>query len=151
QSRADPRVRGDGQRGIPALIRLPWSRLAAGRGPAEIGRLLQRGDRAEPELRFEDGGAEAGGHPQALDGGEHALNSDGGGRADFSSLTASQAEELDLVCDRFEAEWKAGKRPNIEDHSEGLAEPLRSALREYLIAVERHWRERRGERTVPSE
>jgi len=79
------------------------------------------------------------------------MNANGGGRSDLSSLSASQAEELDRACDRFEAEWRAGKRPKIEDHLEGIAEPLRSALLEDLIAVERHWRQRRGERTVPDE
>src|SRR5262249_22854198 len=79
------------------------------------------------------------------------MNANGGGRSDLSSLSASQAEELDRACDRFEAEWRAGKRPKIEDHLEGIAEPLRSALLEDLVAVERHWRQRRGERTVPDE
>jgi hypothetical protein len=31
------------------------------------------------------------------------------------SLSATQAEKLDSVCDRFEAEWKAGRRPRIID------------------------------------
>jgi hypothetical protein len=48
-----------------------------------------------------------------------------GGQA---SLSATQAEALDRACDRFEAEWRAGKRPTIEDHLEGIAAPLGSAL-----------------------
>jgi hypothetical protein len=79
------------------------------------------------------------------------MNANGGGRFDLSSLSASQAEELERACDRFEAEWRAGKRPKIEDHLKGIAEPLRSALLADLIAVERHWRQRRGERTEPDE
>jgi hypothetical protein len=67
----------------------------------------------------------------------HATNANGCGRSDLSSLSASQAEELDRACDRFEAEWMAGKRPKIEAHLIGIAEPLRSALLEDLIAVER--------------
>jgi eukaryotic-like serine/threonine-protein kinase len=79
------------------------------------------------------------------------MNANGGWRSDLSSLSASQAEELDRACDRFEAEWRAGKRPKIEDHLEGIAAPLRSALLEDLIAVERHWRQRCGDRTLPDE
>ena len=79
------------------------------------------------------------------------MNANGGGLSRLRSLSATQAEELDRACDRFEAEWKAGKRPKIEDHLEGIAEPLRSALLGDLIAVELHWRQRRGERPVPAE
>jgi hypothetical protein len=75
-----------------------------------------------------------------------------GGRPRGSgSLSATQAEELDRACDRFEAEWRAGKRPKIEDHLEGIAAPLRSALLGDLLAVEFHWRQRRGERPFPAE
>ena len=50
------------------------------------------------------------------------------------SLSATQAEELDRACDRFEAAWRAGERPRIEDHLAGMTEPLRSALLGELIA-----------------
>ena len=65
--------------------------------------------------------------------------------------SVTQAEELDRACDRFEAAWRAGERPRIEDHLEGIAEPLRPALAGELIAVELHWRRRRGERPAPAE
>jgi eukaryotic-like serine/threonine-protein kinase len=79
------------------------------------------------------------------------MNANGGGPFSHDSLSATQAEELDRACDRFEADWRAGKRPTIEDHLEGIAEPLRSALLSDLIAVELHWRRRWGERPVPTE
>jgi hypothetical protein len=79
------------------------------------------------------------------------MNADAGGRSRLGSLSATQAEELDRACDRFEAEWRAGKRPKIEDHLEGIAAPLRSALLGDLLAVEFHWRQRRGERPFPAE
>jgi serine/threonine-protein kinase len=66
-------------------------------------------------------------------------------------LSATQAEELDRACDRFEAGWKAGERPTIEDHLEGIAEPLRSAWLGALIAVELDRRRRLGERPDPAE
>jgi serine/threonine protein kinase/tetratricopeptide (TPR) repeat protein len=62
------------------------------------------------------------------------------------SLSATRAEELDRACDRFEAEWRAGLRPRIEDHLEGIAEPLRSTWLAELIAVELDRRRRLGER-----
>ncbi len=40
-----------------------------------------------------------------------STNRSGPSRPD--SLSATQAEELDRVCDRFEAKWKAGGRPAI--------------------------------------
>jgi WD40 repeat protein/tRNA A-37 threonylcarbamoyl transferase component Bud32 len=73
------------------------------------------------------------------------------GASDLDSLSATQAEELDRACDHFEAAWRAGKRPRIEDHLEGIAEPLRSALLGELIAVELDWRRRCGERQAPTE
>jgi WD40 repeat protein/tRNA A-37 threonylcarbamoyl transferase component Bud32 len=83
------------------------------------------------------------------------MSAEGGGVArgasGLGSLSATQAEELDRACDHFEAEWRAGKRPRIEDHLEGIAEPLRSALLGELIAVELDWRRRCGERPAPAE
>ena len=66
-------------------------------------------------------------------------------------LSATQAEELDQACDRFEAEWRAGKRPRIEDHFGAAAEPLRAALLGGLIAVEVDRRRRLGEHPDPAE
>jgi predicted Ser/Thr protein kinase len=79
------------------------------------------------------------------------MNAIGGGPSRLDPLSATQAEELDQACDRFEAEWRAGKRPNIEDHLAGIAEPLRSVLLGELTAVEVHWRQRRGERPASDE
>ena len=67
------------------------------------------------------------------------------------SLSATQAKELDRVCDRFEAEWREGKRPRIEDHLEGIAEPMRSTLLGDVIEVEVRSRRRCGERPAPVE
>lgn len=48
------------------------------------------------------------------------------------SLSATQAENLDLVCDRFEAAWKARRHPKIEEHLAWAPGPLRLAfLREF--------------------
>ncbi len=34
---------------------------------------------------------------------------------------------MEAVCDRFEAAWKAGRRPSIEDHLDGVPEARRAA------------------------
>jgi WD40 repeat protein len=49
------------------------------------------------------------------------------------------------VCRRFEAAWKAGGRPAIEDHLREAPEPERRALLRELIEVEVEYRQRAGE------
>ncbi len=43
------------------------------------------------------------------------------------TLSLEQAPELDRASDRFEAGWRGGQRPLIEDYLAGLAEPILSA------------------------
>jgi hypothetical protein len=52
---------------------------------------------------------------------------------------------IDLECDRFEAEWTAGRRPRIEDVLGASAGPARRALLRELLASELECRRRRGE------
>jgi serine/threonine-protein kinase len=60
--------------------------------------------------------------------------------------TPSQVERVDEACDRFEAAWKAGQRPRIEDHMARHAGPSRRALLRELLALELELRRRGGER-----
>jgi eukaryotic-like serine/threonine-protein kinase len=60
------------------------------------------------------------------------------------TLSPEQALELDRACDRFEAAWRGGGRPRVEDHLERLAGPLRSALRRELLALDLEWGRRVG-------
>ncbi|HJT76136.1 MAG TPA: serine/threonine-protein kinase, partial [Gemmataceae bacterium] len=48
----------------------------------------------------------------------------------------SVAERVDAACDRFEAEWKAGRRPRIDDYLAAAAESDREPLRQALLAVQ---------------
>jgi Leucine-rich repeat (LRR) protein len=48
----------------------------------------------------------------------------------------SIAERVDAACDRFEAEWKAGSRPRIEDYLAAVPESDRQELRQALVAIE---------------
>ena len=67
----------------------------------------------------------------------------GGGPRGPGSLSATQAEELDRACDRFEGEWRAGTRPNLAAYLAGPSGPVRAALVRELIAVDVAWREPR--------
>jgi serine/threonine protein kinase/tetratricopeptide (TPR) repeat protein len=74
-----------------------------------------------------------------------------GGKVGTVSLAATQAEKLDQFCDRFEAAWKAGECPRIEEHLAGAPESLRPAFLRELLAIELDWRNRRGQRPQPGE
>jgi serine/threonine protein kinase len=55
------------------------------------------------------------------------------------------------VCDRFEAAWKAGERPLIEDHVASVPEPERAALLRELILLEVDYRRLAGDVPRPEE
>ncbi len=68
----------------------------------------------------------------------------GNGRGDGPpTISVGEAEEIDRICDRFEAAWRSGDRPRFEDHLPFGDGPFRSALRAELIAIELEWRRRR--------
>jgi signal transduction histidine kinase len=54
-------------------------------------------------------------------------------------------------ADRFEAAWRAGQRPRIEDFLEGVARPRRALLLGELLRVERELRRDGGEEPTPEE
>ena len=69
-----------------------------------------------------------------------------GGRVpDSNSLSAAGAEELDRTCDRFEAAWRAGGRPDLARHLAEADEAGRAALMRELVAIDAYWRQRTGE------
>jgi serine/threonine-protein kinase len=49
------------------------------------------------------------------------------------------------VCNRFEAAWRAGPAPRVEDFLDGWQGPERSALLCELVALDVYHRRRRGE------
>jgi serine/threonine-protein kinase len=55
-------------------------------------------------------------------------------------LDLDLARSIDAVCRRFEAEWRAGGRPGIEDYLAEFPAEGRPALRAELIALERELR-----------
>jgi uncharacterized protein (TIGR03067 family) len=48
----------------------------------------------------------------------------------------SIAERVDATCDRFEQEWRAGRRPRVEDDVPAALESDREELRRQLLALE---------------
>src|SRR5690349_19543248 len=52
------------------------------------------------------------------------------------SNSVDGAKQIDELCDRFESQWRAGKRPRIEDFLAAAPEELRAPLFEALLPVE---------------
>jgi eukaryotic-like serine/threonine-protein kinase len=62
------------------------------------------------------------------------------------TLSLSQARRVNDACERFEAEWRAGRRPDIEKILAGSLSRDRRELFSELLAVEREIREGLGEK-----
>src|SRR5262249_49703554 len=60
-------------------------------------------------------------------------------------------EEIDRVCDRFDAAWDAGARPQIEDYLQAVPESARSELLRELLAADVEHRSCAGDRPAPDE
>src|SRR6266851_6097767 len=60
-------------------------------------------------------------------------------------MNADDAAEIDAACDRFEAEWKAGKRPRIKAHLAQASAKLRRELLRQLLRIEIAYRRQQGE------
>ena len=58
------------------------------------------------------------------------------------SLPPTLAARVDEVCDRFEADWKAGRQPRLDDYLAGASGAERTALARELLRVEAHYRQR---------
>jgi serine/threonine protein kinase len=53
--------------------------------------------------------------------------------------------EVDSACERFEAEWKAGTKPQIAGYLTDTQEPVRSALLRELLLLDIEYRQKAGE------
>jgi serine/threonine protein kinase/tetratricopeptide (TPR) repeat protein len=67
----------------------------------------------------------------------------------FGGLPPTQACRVDGVCQRFEAEWRAGHGPRIEDFLAQADPPQRVALFQELLALELELRRGGGDRPDP--
>jgi eukaryotic-like serine/threonine-protein kinase len=59
------------------------------------------------------------------------------------------AHRVDEACDRFEAAWRAGRAPRIEEYLESFGEHERMALLRQLVPLEWELRHKGGERPDP--
>ena len=62
-----------------------------------------------------------------------------------SILPLELARRLDPLCDRFEDDWLAGRRPRLEDFLDRVLPADRPALLAELLGLELDYRLRRGE------
>src|SRR5262245_39062893 len=65
--------------------------------------------------------------------------------------TPSLAFRVDRACNAFEAAWRGGPPPRIEDALAGWAEPDRSALLRELVHLDVYHRRARGEGCRPED
>jgi serine/threonine protein kinase len=65
------------------------------------------------------------------------------------TLSLSQARLVNATCERFEAGWRAGRRPVIEDALGSTPDPERTALLAELLALEIELRRGQGEQPCP--
>jgi hypothetical protein len=70
--------------------------------------------------------------------------------AEVNAVTLTREQIADVHA-RFEADWRAGRCPRIEDYLSAAPEPDRPALRKQLLALELRLRYRGGEPLVARE
>ena len=62
-----------------------------------------------------------------------------------ASAGLTQLKQIDQISDEFEADWKAGRRPQIEEYLPRVAESARGELLGYLVSLDLDYRRRQGE------
>ena len=70
----------------------------------------------------------------------------------FDQRPSSTVElRIDVVCDRFEAAWKAGQRPSIQEHIGDWSDPELSSLLHELLLIDLAYRTQDGETPARAE
>jgi tetratricopeptide (TPR) repeat protein len=62
----------------------------------------------------------------------------------FDGFDIDMVRRVDMICRRFEAEWRAGRQPRLEDYLGELPAEVRPALRAELEALEHELRHTEG-------
>jgi serine/threonine-protein kinase len=57
----------------------------------------------------------------------------------------SFGDQIEILCDRFEAEWQAGGHPKIQEYVVEAPEPARHELASELLKLDIHYRRERGD------
>jgi eukaryotic-like serine/threonine-protein kinase len=68
----------------------------------------------------------------------------------LSGLDIELVRHIDAVCRRFEADWRAGLKPRIDEYLGSLTEEAQAALRAELEAIERELNEGEANRQIPA-
>jgi Protein kinase domain len=68
-----------------------------------------------------------------------------------AELPLAQVRQVDEACCRFEAAWKAGQRPRIEDYLGEIPEPGRRVLLSELVFLDVYHRRLHGEDPQPAD
>jgi eukaryotic-like serine/threonine-protein kinase len=68
-----------------------------------------------------------------------------------SSLSSGEVRQIEQICDRFEAAWKAGDQPRLELYLGEVAEPLQTILLRQLLPLDWEYRLRLGDHPHASE
>ncbi len=71
--------------------------------------------------------------------------------SEHPQIELTRIAAYDQICDRFEAAWRTGGQPQLEDALGAEPEPGRSVLLRELLAVELEQRNQRGEHPSPAE
>src|SRR5262249_45163135 len=93
--------------------------------------------------------AEAATDPQPLAGGGRAMS--GRDRTQLETLPPAVGLWVHDACSRFEAAWRAGRRPRIQEDLGGGAEPGRAALLSELVLLDLDYRRQQGETPQPDD
>lgn len=67
------------------------------------------------------------------------------------SVSSQFDDGIERACDRFEAEWKAGAQPVIEEYLAEVPEPAQDELARELLKLEIYYRRERGDTILPND
>ena len=68
---------------------------------------------------------------------------------DDPNLSVSELLQIDEACDRFEADWRDGRDPDLAAYLSEVPEEVRAPLFRNLLSLELEYRRRAGERPEP--
>jgi serine/threonine protein kinase len=71
--------------------------------------------------------------------------------AESAALPLDVGRRVNQACDRFEAAWRSGEPPAIEDHAAGWEGAARAALLRELVPLDADYRRSRGEPVSPDD
>jgi hypothetical protein len=57
----------------------------------------------------------------------------------LAGLDIDLARQIDAICRRFEADWRDGQQPRLEDYLDEVPGDVRPALRTELAVLEREF------------